>query len=409
MKLGMMNFAPSECAALGASQSISSLASGSSLDDADVLPYTETSSLTTKKITWANATSTLKTFYDTVYSPLFSTSAGLASLLSDETGTAGGFVRATSSVLETPRINGVTFDVAGTDATGDIYYNGGSGAFTRLAIGASTGHYLRTSAGGIPEWDNSVATFPYNASSTFMATTTWQAPAKTLGVNIFGQFVASTTITGQSTPQPVFLATTTNSLHLSEADGNASSTFLGFAVSGALNGATTTVQLEGIVPGFSGLTKGQRYYVSDTAGSISLTQGTNEVIAGTAISSTEIMVTKNPDGVWQYVGSGTCNTSTSCTIAVPNLARFAIVKSVLSSSNGCGGGTGGQAYFVTTIAKTGIGDATVQVNSGQGCGDAVASNGAANSQITWGTSGITIANTIGGTDNSNDQTVYFYR
>jgi hypothetical protein len=156
--------------ALGASQTISSLTAGSSLDDSDILPYTETSSLTTKKISWANATSTLKTFYDTVYSPIFSTSAGLFALISDETGSSGGVVRATSptittATINTPTISAPTFDVAGTDATGDTYYNGGSGLFTRLPIG-SNGNLLTITA-GLPAWSDTNSAFTFGGTTTF--------------------------------------------------------------------------------------------------------------------------------------------------------------------------------------------------------------------------------------------------
>jgi hypothetical protein len=73
----------------------------------------------------------------------FTTSAGLAGLLSDETGT-GSFVLASSPTLTTPVIN------LGTNATGDIYYRSAGGLFTRLPIG-SAGQVLSV-AGGIPSW-----------------------------------------------------------------------------------------------------------------------------------------------------------------------------------------------------------------------------------------------------------------
>ncbi len=41
--------------------------------------------------------------------------------------------------------------LVGSDATGDIYYNGGSGAITRLGVGASAGMFLR-STGSLPGW-----------------------------------------------------------------------------------------------------------------------------------------------------------------------------------------------------------------------------------------------------------------
>jgi hypothetical protein len=218
--------------ALGASQTISSLTAGTSLDDADTFVYVDNSGTpTTKKITVANATSSLKTFYDTVYSPIFSTSAGFFALISDETGSSGGVVRATSPTITTATLASPTLDVAGTDATGDLYYNGGSGLLTRLADAVGTGYYLMSSSTtGLPEWNNSVATFPYNASSTFTATTSFNGSSLTNNAIIInslayqfpsarggqrGQFLTDTNGTGvlvfASTTGMVFASTTDSS------------------------------------------------------------------------------------------------------------------------------------------------------------------------------------------------------
>jgi hypothetical protein len=399
-------------APLGASQTISSLTAKTSIDDADTFAIVDNASTpTTKKITWGNATSSLETWFNGVYSPIFSASAGLASLLSDETGTSGGFVRAGSPTITTPTITTPTLDVTGVDATGDIYYNGGSGVLTRLGIGGGIGYYLRSSAGGVPEWSNTIVTFPYTASSTFLATTTWQSGVKTLGTNVFMQATAAQTITGQATPQPVWIATSTNTVWLTSAAGTASSTasstFVGFSVSGASSGATTTIQLEGIVPGFSGLTRGMRYFAANTAGTISTTQGDNEVIVGTAISPTEIYLEKNPNGVWQFVGQATCDIAdSSCTIPIPVAARFAIVKTNMSST-GCSGGNSASGGWTMTVAK--VGASTVTNNGAPACGDGQTPSGNNTSTVSWGTSVLTITNNISGAGNSLTQIAYFYR
>jgi hypothetical protein len=51
----------------------------------------------------------------------------------------------TNKTLTSPQIN------MGTNATGDMYYRDGAGAFQRLPIG-SAGQILDVSSGGIPEW-----------------------------------------------------------------------------------------------------------------------------------------------------------------------------------------------------------------------------------------------------------------
>ena len=161
----------------GASQSISALTAKTSLSGSDLFVIVDNASTpTTKKITVANATSTFKTYFDTVYSAIFSNSSGLASLLSDETGSGGGFVRATAPTIDSvilstsANITAPTFDVAGTDATGDIWYRNSGGLVTRLAAG-NTNDYLRIS-GGLPSWTATSTIFPSQTgkSGSYLAT-----------------------------------------------------------------------------------------------------------------------------------------------------------------------------------------------------------------------------------------------
>jgi hypothetical protein len=49
----------------------------------------------------------------------------------------------------------------------------------------------------------------------------------------------------------------------------------------------------GVVPGFTGLTRGSEYYLSNTAGGIATSAGDNEKVVGIAVSATEILI-KNP-------------------------------------------------------------------------------------------------------------------
>lgn len=80
-------------------------------------------------------------------------------------------------------------------------------------------------------------------------------------------------------------------------EGNVSVTMTGTAdnavVAIALAGVNATqadVEFDGIISGFSGLTIGSKYYISDTAGTIQTTPGTVSILVGTAISATEILI-----------------------------------------------------------------------------------------------------------------------
>jgi hypothetical protein len=86
--------------------------------------------------------------HDADYSPLFTDSAGLAALLSDENGSGGGFVRATSPTLTTPNIGaatGTSLDLA-TGAGPIVLANG-----AKLHLGGATGSgwSLRQTVSGV--------------------------------------------------------------------------------------------------------------------------------------------------------------------------------------------------------------------------------------------------------------------
>ena len=189
---------------VGASQSISSLTELTSLSHNDVLPITEVNGLTTKKVKWGTATSSMKAVFDPLYSPIFSTSAGLAGLLSDETGSSGGFVRAgsptiTNATLSTSTLTAPIINM-GSDANGDMYQRI-AGVFSRVPIG-SAGQLWTASSTGLGEWRAFEGSFSNAtlsgllsvAGTSTMATTTFSGQVS--GVeSTMSRFTASENIT----------------------------------------------------------------------------------------------------------------------------------------------------------------------------------------------------------------------
>lgn len=139
------------------------------------------------------------------------------------------------------------------------------------------------------------ANYSWSGTNTFSATSTFNGAM--LNNRIIDAYTASTTITGATTPQPVYISTSTGAIWLSSSADNASTTvFDGFAISSATNGNTVYVQTGGIVSGFTGLTKGAEYFVNDTLGSIGTSQGTNPLKVGKAVSTTQILIIKEKTG-----------------------------------------------------------------------------------------------------------------
>lgn len=139
----------------------------------------------------------------------------------------------------------------------------------------------------------------FSATSTF-ATTTQNGAM--FGSNIVNSFIGGQTISGATTPQPVMLATSTNQISLIESDvASTTASLLGFVINNCSLGTTCYVQTDGIVKGFSGLTPGSEYYVSDTAGVLSTTVGSSENYVGRAVSTSAIQIDKTRED--QYLGN----------------------------------------------------------------------------------------------------------
>lgn len=102
---------------------------------------------------------------------------------------------------------------------------------------------------------------------------------------------AGETINGGTLPVAVYQSSADSEIYACDGNDTAKLNFLGFAVSNSTDGNSISVQLEGIVSGFSGLTVGSYYYVQDdkTLGTV---LGTYYIPVGIAISTSEILIDK---------------------------------------------------------------------------------------------------------------------
>lgn len=113
-------------------EKISQLTTYTTIQDIDILPIVDIGNLITKSTTWLTVKTTMNTFLATKF-PDFSTGQ---TLTNKTLGTGTVLTSATVSL--------------GSDATGDTYYNGGSGALTRRGIGTTGQVY--TVVAGLPAW-----------------------------------------------------------------------------------------------------------------------------------------------------------------------------------------------------------------------------------------------------------------
>lgn len=81
-------------------------------------------------------------------------------------------------------------------------------------------------------------------------------------------------------------------LNVRKADSNNSMPTHGYVIAAVTSPAACDVYFDGIIPGFTGLTRGARYYLSETAGTVTTTVPTASAslvqYIGVALSDTEI-------------------------------------------------------------------------------------------------------------------------
>ncbi|RJQ67344.1 MAG: hypothetical protein C4519_24415 [Desulfobacteraceae bacterium] len=99
------------------------------------------------------------------------------------------------------------------------------------------------------------------------------------------------TIGGATTPAPVFISSVDGELYECDSNDATKLLFIGFVVNNTSDGIAATLQKNGVVPGFSGLSAGLKYYVQDSGG-IGTTPGTYVILVGIALSATELLIIK---------------------------------------------------------------------------------------------------------------------
>jgi hypothetical protein len=210
------------------------------------------------------------------------------------------------------------------------------------------------------------------------------------GSGITAALTASTTITGATTPQPVYLATSTGAVSLSDANVAVAKNFIGFATTNATNGTSVTVQTAGVVSGFTGLTAGREYFVQDAEGTIGTNTGTATIYVGRAISSTQVYI----DPTWQdqYLGVAT-GVNTNGSISVPLYTRKVVVS--IAASDDTSSNQTATLYFHGVTTAT-----VVACEIGTGV-----CNSSPTLTVTWATS----TNQLTGSGNTGSGTAYFYR
>ena len=170
---------------------------------------------------------------------------------------------------------------------------------------------------------------------------------------------AGETLNGATLPVPVYQNKTDNELYACDANDNTKYKFIGFVTSNSTNGNPINFQASGVVGGFSALDEGEKYYVQDTAGTIGTSPGTQEILVGVAISTTELLIQKG-----RRVASGSASFSSTTTSAItlgfrPSRVTVYAVggeNAWLSFSNGGWTATGGNlcVYQFAALDSSGL-------------------------------------------------------
>ena len=202
-----------------------------------------------------------------------------------------------------------------------------------------------------------------------------------LNTNIvpYKSLTAGETIAGATLPVAVFQLASDNEIYACDGNDTDKLNFLGFAITDGTDTNTITVQMSGIVSGFTGLTEGVKYYVQDDK-TLGTSIGTYELLVGIAISETELLIMHGSDeylGTDSVAGVESAAVSAVDTSTMPDGANTAILDVMWGDPNVTQDYLGGQLI----IKRNGL-VTTAKLNY------SIAANGGSN--ITMALSGSTV-------------------
>lgn len=87
-----------------------------------------------------------------------------------------------------------------------------------------------------------------------------------------------------------FIGTGSGRIIRADANDNDRNNFLGFVNSSVATSSSALVTINGVIDGFTGLSSGVKYYLSDTIGNISTTPGTLIWKTGVSVSNSSIII-----------------------------------------------------------------------------------------------------------------------
>lgn len=253
------------------------------------------------------------------------------------TGAYNAYVLAISSVI-TSYLTGQKFRMKASFA------NTGSAVVNVNGIGTQT----LVKAGGVPLDSGDIPSgamveFAYTGSNMQLV-----SPRATLETTV----TTGEALDGTSTPVAVAMSTATATVFKADADNPSRVGFLGFMNTSAALATSVNILSDGIISGFSGLTPGDTYYVSDTAGAISNSPSTTtSILAGLAISATQLLIKRgNKVRAGSISHSAAAGATQNLTVTIGFTPSIILTQFVINSnSDGTDYPYYGNAMFLGTV------------------------------------------------------------